>query len=90
MQTAQFRRVAQGWRQPHCRSYTQRLKSPWWHHSWDPPRQPWSRDLPRVPPTPQLPLQRRPPSRGLAAAREGRIGWDSHLYHGEKLRCVIC
>ena len=29
------------------------------------------------------------PSRGLAAAREGRIGWDSHLFRGEKLRCVI-
>lgn len=29
------------------------------------------------------------PSRGLAEAREGRIGWDSHLWRGEKLRCVI-
>lgn len=49
----------------------------------------WTSDGRPVARSANLPEDLQLPSRGLAAAREGRIGWDSHLWRGEKLRCVI-
>jgi two-component system OmpR family sensor kinase len=36
-----------------------------------------------------LPADLRLPARAVAAAREGRIVWDTHLWRGERLRCVV-